>query len=305
MNDETLALGDGLETATDVESGTSETQNETDTSNDEIVSLDQPEATETEAEEVEGVSDGEAEQTSDAEYATIEVDGQEFQVPAAIEDGYMRNADYTRKQQANAETRRQLEAREAELTQRAEATEAELQTRASLQNVQAELERYNALTDEDWLALEQDDTAHHHTRRMMQLRDAHQQLSVELNQAQNQRMEQAQLDETKRLEATEKHAKTIPGWTQDTHLKIVEFAESKGVTKDTLRARITPEYYDILHLAWVGSQSLANRAKANTAKAKLEPLKRVSAKSSGTHHGDPASMSMDDYAQYASAKYKD
>lgn len=298
-----------LETATGGE-GTNSEQDEFEQG---VTSLDEPtdtaDAETEETEATEGESAGEGEHPTEAEFATIEIDGAEYEVPVALKDGYMKSADYTQKSQANAELRRQLEAREQEIQLKQQVSDDELNARASLQAVDAQLATYQGLTNDEWAAIEQDDpmAAQSHWRQYQMLKDQKNELTGYVSQVQHAREQEQQSEMTKRLEATEKYAKEeIKGWTQDTHAKIVDFAERElSLTKDILRRDITPQMYKALHLAWVGQQSLANRAAATPANAKLKPLTRVSAKSSGSSNGDPSSMGMDEYAKWASAKYKD
>jgi hypothetical protein len=87
----------------------------------ESAEVEEPEAVEAEAEEQEPVEEQQAEAEGEEEYdedplVPIRINGVEEQVPLSeLMAGYSRNADYTRKTQAVAEERRQLESERSQL----------------------------------------------------------------------------------------------------------------------------------------------------------------------------------------------
>lgn len=267
------------------------------------------ETPEGEAEAVEGEAEGEGEPAPEPEYVSVEFEGKEYELPPELKDAFLRNKDYTQKNQLRAERERQLDQREQEISRLQEVSETELQSIAQLQTVNQSLETYQGLTSEDWQQLEQQDPigAQSHWREYQMLEKQQAGLHQNIQQARFEREQHSQSETTKRLQETEQFAREqIPGWNNEVHSKIEDFAATElALPKEQLRHTVTPQVYKALHLAWVGHQSLRNQATAKPAAASLKPTTRVTAKSTGTKHVDPASMSMDDYAKWAGAKYKD
>ena len=315
MDGETLSLGQESETINPALTEPTEIE--------EIKDLDQPDdvaaadddtgdaeqAPEGEA-PIEGEADGEVEQDAEPEFATIEVNGQEYEVPIALKDGYLRNKDYTQKRQADAEFRKTLEAREQELIQRDQISQAELQAGYQLHAVQEQLASYEGLSREDWNAMEAEDPigAQSHWREFQLLQGQRNAAAQQLEQARHAQAQIRQSEATRRWDETVKYAKSnIKGWNDQVDAQVREHAAKElKFGKEMFEASVNPNVYKALHLAWVGSKALANQAKtAQSAAAKLKPTNRVTAKSGTSGPVDPADMSMEDYAKYASRKYKD
>ena len=70
--------------------------------------------------DIEGAATDEAE----SEVEDVDWEGKKYAVPKELKDALMRQSDYTRKTQEIAETRRALEAKEAEIQQRAQVEES-------------------------------------------------------------------------------------------------------------------------------------------------------------------------------------
>ena len=254
-----------------------------------------PEEGEDLAEEQEQEASEEAE-----EYAEIEIDGELYQVPAKLKDGYMKNADYTQKTQSLAEQRREVESLRERLTQTQQVTEKEIEARADLLSVQKRLREYqnadwNSWYDEDFLAAQKG------FAEATQLEKVEGQIKAFLQQAEAQRTQTAVQEIATRKEQTREFAKkSIPGWTPETDAKVEAFAtEELGFSQQELAGAINPAVYRTLHLAMVGHQAMKNGAgKKPVPKSQIKPLKTVSAKTGGQPKKNPSEMSMDEYAAY-------
>jgi hypothetical protein len=120
-----------------------DTTNPVDVEDDAV--LDQPEV-EVEADETADIdaeetdAEGQEPQAED-DTEEIERDGVKYRIPKALKDDLLRQADYTRKTQEVAETRRALEMQAQSLTQQAQLAEATLEHRTNLRLVEQTLQQ--------------------------------------------------------------------------------------------------------------------------------------------------------------------
>lgn len=273
-----------------------------------MIDLDAPdepdspsEPTASEAEEpaepdAEPVAEGEG-QPQAPDYATIEIDGKEYNVPPELKDGYLRNADYTRKTQEVAEQRRQVEAVKAEAEAMFTASTEVIQARADLLNADKLLAQYEKV---DWDAYEQQLPldAQSDWRKYQLLKEERANLAQNLSTQWNQRSEQQRIETQKRLQETANFAKKeIPGWSPEIDAKMTDFALGQGFTQSQLEQTLNPTMYKMLHLAWIGQQTITRTQSAPKPQAQTSPLKTVSAKASPNVRKDIADMSMDEYVK--------
>jgi len=256
--------------------------------------------------------EGESEPTEEegieaaAQFAEVELNGEIYQVPSELKDGYLMQADYTRKTQENAQIRRETEALREQAQQAVQVSQDELQVRADLLNTNRELSRFENV---DWREyMNQDPVGAQQDRWDFEnLLKAQQEQQGFVDNVSNQRSEQAKHETAQRLQETFDYAKTnIKGWTPEIGEKLKGFAMGElGYSIEQLEAETTPQRYQEVYLAYLGSQSLkqAQNRQPRPA-ATVRPLKTVSAKSSGQSTKDPADMSMAEYDAWASKRYK-
>lgn len=260
----------------------------------EVPELEQ--ASETEGEEEAGA---EGQQPEAPEMVEIEIDGKKYQVPAELKDGYLKNGDYTRKTQEVAEMRRSAEAKIEEAAKHFQASQEFIQANAVLLNVEQQLQQYQNVNWDQW---EQEDpmAATSHWRQFQTLKEQRGQVAHYLEKTQAERNAKAERDIANRLHETQQFAqKEIPGWTPEVHAKISGFAERVGFSRDQLRAAMTPQIYKVLHLAWLGEQSM-QKQKAAPARpqAPVKPLTTVTPKASPAGRKSVTDMSVDEMAAY-------
>ena len=286
---------------------------ETAAEDDEIISLDDLPAEESEGEEVEaaeGEGDGAELEADEPEFVSIELDnGETVDVHPDLKDMFMRNKDYTQKSQANAEIKRELEQQREALIQREQINQAEFDAMVETRQIQAEYANYAELTPEDWNALEAEDPigAQQHWRNFQLLEKQWNAANMKLQQAQQEKQTLLQSEATKRWEQAENYAKAnIPGWNKEMETAVRDFAADQlSFPTEQFNASVNENVLKALHLAWVGSKALANQAKAASAKAKLKPMSRVAGKSGKSAPSDPSEMSMEQYAAWAKKNIKD
>lgn len=239
------------------------------------------------------------------EMTEIDFNGKKYQVPAELKDGFLMQADYTRKTQGLAEEKRQIEARAQEIDAMRNVAQEEMNARATLIGINQRLQQYQNV---DWNAWQDDDpiAAQKGYIEYQQLERQAGQIGQYLQNAENQRTAQSQQDTAKRLRETREFAeKQIPGWSPEVDAKVTEFAERElGFSREILMGAYSPPVYKALHLAWIGSQAIKNGAGKRPAPTPIKPLQTVSSKTSGTTTKDPANMSMDEYAKWAAKRFK-
>lgn len=272
---------------------------------DEPIDLDAPREEEIPTEPAPEGEEQPTAEVAEPEVVEIEINGKKYSVPAELKDGYLMQADYTRKTQEVSELRKAAETRQAEAETFYNVSQEVLEARATLLNVDAQLKQYSEM---NWQQLENEDPvgAMSAWRHFQQLKEVKGNIGGFLDQQQNQMSEKAKLETANRLRETRQFAEEkIPGWSTEVDAKITAFAESKGFTRETLLNAYSPPVYEVLYLAWLGNQSLQKQQTApKPTIAPVQPLRTVSAKSSPAVTKNPADMSMDEYAKWSDQKFK-
>lgn len=208
--------------------------------------------------------------------------------------------DYTRKTQEISSTRKELEERAARLDQQFAASEEYLDARADLRMVAKELERFEGF---DWSAYQQArmtdplqaDEAWNYAQH---LRAQKAQLEGVVQQHESSRTASVQQEIAKRMQETHEHVKAnLKGWTPDTDKQVIDFALSKGVTREQMQNLMNPLVYEMLYLARIGHEALAKPA-PNPKKqaAPTQPSKAVGGRSTPAASKSLSEMSMEEYA---------
>jgi hypothetical protein len=195
----------------------------------------------------------------------LEVDGQVHTLPAALKGAFLRQADYTRKTQDLAAHRRALEAERAVV-----AHHAQIAGQASADQVQlAALDHQLAeLHGVDWQGFATQDPAAAQAlwsrfQAMAQARDG---LAEALSHhAERRKMEAARQAAARMAETGRTLQREIEGWSPETAGKLVDYAQTHGVTLDELRAADDPRVWKILHRAWHADQASQKDEAARTA----------------------------------------
>lgn len=243
-------------------------------------------------------------------YEDFEFDGKAYKIPSALKDGYLRQADYTRKTQETAAQAKALQVREAELQRQQQVSEEEFDARYALRAVEHELESFK---DVNWMELqsinpEEDPVgamqAQQKWARYQQLTGIKDRAGQFLQQAAQQRTQAAEQETANRLRATAEFAeREIKGWTPEIDQKVTQFAvKTLGYDVDTLKSAYNPQVYRTLYLAWVGHQSQTRQQAAKPATTPVAATQTVSAKGNAVVQKDPEEMTMSEYAAYRQAQ---
>lgn len=228
----------------------------------------------------------------------LEWNGKKFTAPKGAKDGFLMHADYTKKTQEVAQTRKELEERAERIAQQAHATEDELQHRATMHTIKSELERFK---DFDWNAYQfarQTDPfgADEAWNYKAHLQAQAQEVGQAISEAETRRSSEAQQEIAKRMNDTQSYARS-KGWTAETDKQVLDFAFSKGADSKMLQEIMSPLVYETLYLARLGEQLLQKPASPKPT-APPVPLTTVGAKASPPARKSLADMTMDEYAAY-------
>lgn len=288
MSEGTMADASELSTATAIEQQTPEVENDEPQTLDDTLDADAIEGEEQE----EGAEPGQ-------EFVEIERNGKRFSVPKELEAELMMNADYTRKTQETAALRKTLQEREQQIAERSQATDDELQARAALMGLDSQLQQYGQL---DWSKFQQEDPlgAQAEWMKFQQMKDARGQVVGMLETAQKQRSEQMEQAIVTRLQETADYAqKNIKGWSTALDEKITDFATKElGFEHQQLRRALNPQLYRMMHLAYLGQQTIT-RLDAKPAPApQAKPLTTIASKAAPAARKSFSEMSMEEYAAH-------
>lgn len=236
---------------------------------------------------------------SDEDEEEFDWNGKKVKGPKGLKDGLMMQADYTRKTQEVAATRKELDDRAQRIEQQAKASDEELNVRAAMISIESDLKSYENV---DWDKWEAEDmfAAQAGFRKYQQLQAARGQVVNYLGERQQARTAEAEQQTANRLQETRRYAETqIKGWSPDVDAKVTEFATKElGFDWATLKSAYTPAVYRALHLAWLGHQAVTPKPTATTPKPSPEPLKVIAAKANPPAAKSLKDMSMDEYAAY-------
>lgn len=235
------------------------------------------------------------EQTEEDE--EIEVDGRKFALPKSAAEKLkaerLMHADYTRKTQEVAETRKAVEAEREQLKQTAEQQQKYLHEVAEVVAIDRQLAEYQKL---DWQALsDQDPVGAQKLHFQYQALQQQRQTAVQaVTQKQQQALAEQQQNLAKQVHEADAYFKReIPGWSDERSTRLQQFAVEQGLPADKLAMAViqNPALAKVLHKAELFDQmEKKQRAKPNTPAQAPAPVTRVGA-SRATAAKDPAKMS--------------
>jgi hypothetical protein len=265
---------------------------------------DEPERIPSPEEALSGQQAAEAEQVEDDSVEIEWDDGNKYRIPKAIEPGILKNKDYTQKTQAVSEKQKTLEAREAQIEERFQAADEEVNLRLQSKYVDSEIARFK---DYDFAAFQQHQLvdplgAQEAWAYAQSLREQKAGIAEQLKTAESKRTETAQQSFAKRVQDTLAEApKIIPGSTPETVGKTIaelaDWAHSRGIPEQTLKANWSPQLLDLLYHAKLGHNLLTKQATAPrpTPTVVPQPLKTLAGTKSSPTSGDLADLSMEAY----------
>lgn len=283
MADEQETIAPGVEAETPIET--------------EVEQTTSPDDPENQDQEGEAVETDEQETDADDELEEFEWNGKSVKGPKGLRESLMMQADYTRKTQEVAATRKELEAREQRLQEQAKASEEDFDLRLQHKIRADRLEQYANIDWRTWWATDPVAAGAAQSERD-QLKYELDQIGQKISERASERAGAAQQEFAKRAQETYEFAqKNIKGWTPEIGKKDIAFAMEQGVSQTDLQAALNPTVYLILHLARLGSEVL-NRPAAKPQKPAPAPLQTVSAKANPPARKSLSDMNMDEYVAY-------
>lgn len=252
-----------------------DTNQESGVSIDDLADLivDEPEQEELIATEAEELPE-ETEQQPEAEEETddlveVQVKGKTYKIPKEIEAERLMQADYTKKTQEVAETRKQVEEKAQFLEQQERLMQANFGKAVELREVQTRLAQYEQI---DWQALVDQDPV-----QATKLNLAYQQLQreaalkqQEFHQVSQQRQQLSAQQRQQMLAEAQKDLITrIPNFGAEAAAKIKDAGKAYGISDAELELVIDPRYVHILHDAaqWRALQAQKPKAMQKVAEA--------------------------------------
>ena len=178
----------------------------------------------------------------------LEVDGQVHTVPAALKGAFLRQADYTRKTQELADHRRALEAERAALAEHAEAAHHALNHSAHVAALESQLA---SLDDIDWRELAHADPER--AQALWALRNEY--AAAMAHHADRAELHAQREAEARMAQAGQVLAREIDGWSPETAARLVDYAQTHGVSLEELKVADDPRVWKILHRAWLVDQA--------------------------------------------------
>ena len=236
--------------------------------------------------------DDDGDEDSDEEFDEVEVAGKKYSVPKALKDeitqGYLRQADYTRKAQTVAEERRDVEERQKAFEQQTETQKQNLENYAKVQAMEGTIAQYERV---DWTKYEEDDplAAQSHWRRFSDLKEQRRDAVDSLRKAEFEQSQKAQHEYAKRVEDTTRTVmRDIKNWSPDLAKKLTDYALTIGFTQQEIVSQLNTDARQIkvLHQAYLADQIEKQQKKqkprttATESQAAIKPLTQVSKRSS-------------------------
>jgi hypothetical protein len=232
--------------------------------------------------------------------------GKTYRVPPQVKDGLMMKADYTRKTMELADSRKAIEAREAQAARLSESQAAFTQEIAQLGALQARLQPFEQVAD--WPTYlrqaamqgpEMGARAQADYAEFQALQRQHDQFAYQLSQRVQQRAADAQREDAKLIETGRAElAKAIKGYSPATLDKLTAFAEPFGYSSEEIRqAEADPRAIRVLHLAMTGHEALQQQKKTSTIAQgqKTKPVQTLNRGSGGRIQARPDT---DDFAAF-------
>lgn len=236
------------------------------------------------------------EPVEDEEFEEFDWNGKPIKAPKGLKDGVLMHADYTRKTQEVAATRKELEAKAARLAEQSKTSEEYIELKADYRARQRDLVAYenvdwNAWSLQDPIACQQGYIAYQNLQREAG------ELTQAISEADRRRSDETQQDTARRLHETHEYAKqNIKGWNDERAKKVIDFALEQGFSREELQSSLSPATLKILHLAELGHQVLSKSVAPKI--PQKAPLTVVGGKSNTPVRKSLSDMSMDEYASY-------
>lgn len=194
----------------------------------------------------------------------VEHEGEVYDVPAALQNAFLAQADYAEKMQGLSGRARDLDARHHALGRAQAAAEESVADRAQLHVLDLQLAAYE---DVDWRSLAAEDPDHAELlwRQFQATRAARIEFAQAVAQSHDRRRIEAERERAEQFaNAGRILAREVEGWSPDVANKLVEYAAAFGVTLDELREVADPRLWRLLHRAHQGDEAARRQTTADS-----------------------------------------
>jgi hypothetical protein len=217
-----------------------------------------------------------AEETTEVDY-----EGKKYVLPKELKDALLRQADYTKKTQETAETRKSLETDRESLGQQRKALEDHIVDVGRLMSVDERLAHYDKIDWKAWSAQAPQDaqSAWFEKEQLRQNRDA---LAGKLHQEWQTKSEAQQRESAKQIaDGQAVLAREIPNWSPQLANELAQYGKSIGLSDKRLSGIVEPAEVKILHKARMYDQLVAKqRAATGQPAVQAQPVSQVGARRS-------------------------
>lgn len=211
--------------------------------------------------------------------AEVEIDGKLYTVPEEIRDGYLRQADYTKKTQEVAAARRHVETMLATASQAVQASQQFADLIGQIKAADASLQAYHNL---NWNELRASDPVEYATKQADYARwQSHRDGLVRNLQDTKAQVDYAMMQETQMRvqQGAEFLARTIPGWGEQKMKELRSAAVQHGYSDAELDSVTDPRAIMILHKAAEYDKLQASRVSRTQQVKNLPPVAKPTARS--------------------------
>lgn len=280
------------------------TSPETEVIGNEVANTEATEAVETDEVETEGVElDSDESEQEDPDSEDVEFEGKQYKLPKTLKEALLRQADYTKKTQEVAETRRALEHQAQEFQQRVQIQQQTLQDHAHLMTIDSQLQQLEQL---DWnRAIDEDPVqAMKLQQQYNSLKGMREQVTTRINQIAQQQFVQQQQSTAKLIESgSQQLAKEIAGWSPELAKSLKSYGVEKGgFSAEEMSSVLDPRQVKVLHKAYLYDQLMSKQQ----AKPKTEPAKPVTTIKAQKAQAakDPDKMSTAEWVKWREAQIR-
>jgi hypothetical protein len=257
----------------------------------------------------EGNPDADQADDEDDDGEEVEWEGNQYRLPKGIKDALLRQADYTRKTQEVAETRREAEAAKVAVYQQAQLFQSAGPLLVQQQDAMAKLEELDRTLDFRKLEATDPVAAQSWWRYREQLKEYVGKVGAHIEQTQQQLHFVQQQETARRVENMNRVlTKKIKGWSPELNAKISEHAIRKlGYAPDEVAAISDPRVAETVYKAYKYDELVAkNKTRpksATTTKEPVQPTGKISKGGPGASARKPIDrMSAGEYIEYMSRK---
>ncbi|MCP4308583.1 MAG: hypothetical protein GY788_27645 [bacterium] len=240
--------------------------------------LEDEEAAEGEQDNDEGSEDGD---DDEREFDEVEYAGKRYAIPKELKAGFMKDADYTRKTQEVAATRRDLDEQRQSFEQHAQLRAQTIQEQAQITAIDGELAKYQNAPWSEWHQQDPDATQSHRLH-YESLKERRQTILDQVSEKEQKLAHTAQQETAKRVAETQDVLqRDIKGWGPDLAKKLTTFGLEQGFTQQQLTSLNTDSRaIKVLHKAQQYDELMAKRNQKGKRKTPIKPLETVSRKRS-------------------------